>query len=615
MNASNRYIELLAPARDSEVAIEAVKHGADAVYMGANAFGARSLATNTVDDLARVADFAHRYDARLYATVNTIVYDHELTQVERLIKALYAAGVDALIVQDMSLLRLDLPPIDLHASTQCDIRTPDKARFLSQLGFSQLVLARELSLTEIEAISQSTQAKLEAFVHGALCVCYSGRCQASQVLLNRSANRGECAQLCRLPYDLIDDNGQVLLKHKHLLSLRDLNRSMHLREMIDAGVSSFKIEGRLKDVRYVKNVTSFYRRLLDEIIDADDTLHKSSKGTSIISFTPDLSKSFNRRFTDYFLTNRKPTSGVSMASVDTAKSMGEEIGVVTRSRGKTLAVDTHKPLANGDGLSYFDGNDEFCGVRVNRVDGNRVYLKDAVELQMGTKLYRTADKCFDDVLRTDTAQRLLWVDATLEAKDSLLRLTLNDERGCQVSHSVEVAALQPAKVDQTERQTDALAKLGGTGYMLRHANVMGETFVPASILTQLRRDAVMELDTEWRRIRKVPKRLPEQRNAQAPSIVLVSSDNVANHLAEELYRSHGVKEIKPAIECNRIGTTSKREVMVTRYCVRRELNACLLDKSACHNLPRAIKLRASNFTLEVECDCKKCEMHLFLIKD
>ena len=295
MNKDKRHaIELLAPARDAVVAVEAIRHGADAVYMGAARFGARAQAGNSIEDMARVCDFAHNFDARVYATVNTIVYDHELKQVERLVNELYRAGVDAIIVQDLALLRLDLPPIALHASTQCDLRTPDKARFLAAMGFSQLVLARELSLDEIRAVRQVVDVPLEAFVHGALCVCYSGRCQASQVLKGRSANRGECAQICRLSYDLEDGKGNRIITGKHLLSLRDLNLTDHVAQMIDAGVSSFKIEGRLKDVGYVKNVVSHYRRVLDDVIAAQpNVLRRASVGESRIDFTPDVLKSFN----------------------------------------------------------------------------------------------------------------------------------------------------------------------------------------------------------------------------------------------------------------------------------------------------------------------------------
>ena len=316
-------IELLAPAANAEVAREAILHGADAVYMGPPSHGARKSAANSIEDISRTADFAHKFGAKVYATVNTIVYDHELKDVERLAWNLYRAGTDALIVQDMALLRLDLPPIALHASTQCDTRTIEKARFLEDVGFSQIVLARELTLKEIADICESLTVPVETFIHGALCVSYSGRCHASQATCGRSANRGECAQICRLPFTLTDANGKILAKDRHLLSLKDFNASDRLEELLNAGVRSLKIEGRLKDASYVKNVVAYYRQRLDNIIEASDGRYeRSSSGESTVSFTPQLDKSFNRGFTRYFLDNRRQ-AGIS--SPLTPKSMGEEI--------------------------------------------------------------------------------------------------------------------------------------------------------------------------------------------------------------------------------------------------------------------------------------------------
>ncbi len=334
-----RRIELLAPAGNKDVAVAAILHGADAVYIGASSHGARSKASNSVEDIAELVKFAHRFRARVYVTVNTLVYDNEQEQVRRLINDLYRIGVDALIVQDMSILRMDIPPVALHASTQCDTRTPAKAKFLEEVGFSQIVLARALTITEIKEICDTVTVPVECFVHGALCVCYSGRCAASQVSLGRSANRGECAQMCRMPYTLRNGRGEVLEKNKYLLSLRDFNASHRLEYLLEAGVSSFKIEGRLKDADYVKNVTAAYRQALDRIIAAHpDKYIRSSYGMSEVKYTPRLDKSFNRGFTDYFLGNRRPGA---MASLLTPKSMGEEI--------KDIGL-----LHNGDGISFFN---------------------------------------------------------------------------------------------------------------------------------------------------------------------------------------------------------------------------------------------------------------------
>lgn len=346
-----RSIELLAPARNADVAIEAIKHGADAVYMGAGSHGARAAAGNSLDDIERVVKYAHIFGARVYVTVNTIVYDDELLQVEQLVRSLYNIGVDALIVQDMALLQMDLPPIALHASTQCDIRTPQKAQLMQAAGFSQVVLARELSLEETAAIHASVDVPLEAFVHGALCVSYSGDCQAGWALQRRSANRGECPQICRLRYDLLDADGRMLVKGKHLLSLRDLNRSKYIEEMLESGVSSLKIEGRLKDADYVKNITAHYRRLLDEIIGAHpDKYVRASYGSSKISFTPDVAQSFNRGFTTYFT---KPLALSSrMASINTPKWSGVPVGTVKSVSPKFITAALSTQLANGDGLGF-----------------------------------------------------------------------------------------------------------------------------------------------------------------------------------------------------------------------------------------------------------------------
>lgn len=609
----NQYpIELLAPARDRDIAIEAIKHGADAVYMGATMFGARAAAANSIDDMAQVCQFAHQFDVRVYATVNTIVYNHELAQVERMIWQLWDAGVDALIVQDMGILRLDLPPIALHASTQCDLRTPDKARFLEALGFSQLVMARELTFNEIADIRQAVRMPLEAFVHGALCVCYSGRCQMSQAIKRRSANRGECAQMCRLPYDLVDEQGRVLVSNKHLLSLRDMNRTSLLRQMIDAGVSSFKIEGRLKDASYVKNVVAHYRQALDKIIaQSGGQLRRASSGATEIAFAPDVRRSFNRDFTTYFIERRKPDNGKQMASIDTPKSMGQYVGKVVRARGKELDVDTQLRLANGDGLSYFNTDGLFTGIRVNVASGGHVSLRESMPIPRGTDLYRTSDKAMDDILSRPTAKRRVALDAWLRQVDGRLVLTLSDERGCGVTHAIGDVNVEQAKSSQESRQLEVLSKLGDTVYILRKAQVLPDCFIPASILTRLRRETVDLLDRTWHMSRKRDRRRPESMAEPCYTDTLTSADNVANHLAEQLYRDHGVTAITPALECQMAeGQTAEgTEVMHTRYCLRRELGTCLKSAGA-KKLPSRLFLRTGSTLISIHCDCNLCEMHL-----
>ena len=596
-------IELLAPARDADIAMAAIDHGADAVYMGASHHGARADATNTLDDVRRACDYAHRFGARIYATVNTLIYDNELKEVERLVHDLYRVGVDALIVQDLGLLRLDLPPIALHASTQCDLRTPEKAHFLETLGFSQLVMARELTLDEIADIRKATTVPLEAFVHGALCVSYSGRCAISQVLKGRSANRGECAQLYRLPYDLVDAYGRVLVEGKHLLSLRDMNRHDRLEQMMAAGVSSFKIEGRLKDIGYVKNVVAYYRRAIDKIIDRQpERYRRSSFGNTELTFEPALEKSFNRSFTHYFLDERRPKDGEAMASIDTPKSQGEYLGRVIRCNAGTLTIDTRTTLVNGDGLSYYDAQGQFTGTRVNRsLGGGKVLLREHVAIPRGTLIYRTADKAFNDLLNKPSATRTVAVNAELRHINSGLSLSLADERGNCVTHTAK---------PQSERQIAELAKLGGTIYRLNEVQVPGDIFIPASLLARLRRETVELLDRSHVITRQVDKRRPEDKSSPCPTTTLTPADNVANRLAEQLYRDHGVTEITPALE---VGTpvNMSTPLMHTRYCIRRQLGACLKGKNA-NRLPRDIYLKTGGTLLKVTCDCKSCEMTLTL---
>lgn len=600
-------IELLAPARDADIAIAAIDHGADAVYMGASHHGARADAANSLDDVRRACDYAHLFGARIYATVNTLIYDNELKEVERLVLQLYDAGVDALIVQDMALLRMDLPPIALHASTQCDLRTPEKARFLEALGFSQLVMARELTLDEIASIRQATQVPLEAFVHGALCVSYSGRCALSQALKGRSANRGECAQLCRLPYDLVDSNGHTLVAGKHLLSLRDMARADRIEQMIAAGVSSFKIEGRLKDAGYVKNVVAYYRRAIDKVIALQpDKYRRASFGTSEFTFEPALEKSFNRGFTRYFLDERHPGEGNGMASIDTPKSQGEYLGRAVRCNGNALTIDTTAQLANGDGLSFTGRQGNFSGARVNRALGRgSVLLREPVEITRGTAIYRTADKAFNDLLTKQSATRAIGLNAWLRYTSGMLALTLEDERGIKATHA-EPCALDAAAKPQAERQISELGKLGGTVYRLCNAEVVGGTFIPASLLAKLRRDTIALLDRTWRLTRPTEKRLPEDKSAASPATTLLPADNVANHVAAQLYQDHGVTGITPAIEAD-TAITAQTPLMHTRYCLRRELGACLKGGNA-KRLGRELFLKTGNTLLQVNCDCSKCEM-------
>lgn len=603
-----RNIELLAPAKNEIIGIEAIKHGADAVYIGANAFGARWQAGNDIEAITRLVDFAHQYDAHIYCTVNTIIYDHELKDVERMVHELYRAGVDALIVQDLALLRLDIPPIALHASTQCDIRTPEKAQFLEQMGFAQLVVARELTLEEIKGISDSVKVPIEGFCHGALCVSYSGRCQISQAMKGRSANRGECAQFCRLSYDLEDADGNKIIKAKHLLSLRDFNASDRLQQMIDAGISSFKIEGRLKDVDYVKNVVAYYRQALDRIIDSSNELKRSSSGSSSITFQPCLAKSFNRSFTHYFIDGRHPNNGMKMASIHTPKSLGEYVGNVASASRNVITLNSNASFVNGDGLSYIDSNGNYDGFRVNKVIGTKLFLKDKCSIKPGDSVYRTYDKAFSDLLEKTSAKRSIGIDFTLWTVGNRICLKATDERGCMATHSISLDHIpETAKQHQAERQQQVLSKLGDTIFTMRECSILGDFFIPASVLSLLRRETTTMLERTHKIAYQRQLRQSEDKSATFPYQDLISADNVANHIAEQVYKEHGVRSIEPAIECKYGNIEEGTAVMTTRYCLRRELSACLKEKGS-KKLPSTLFLRNGKTRLRINCDCSRCEM-------
>lgn len=600
-----REIELLAPARDAIIAVEAIKHGADAVYIGASSHGARVAAGNSIADIAAVVEYAHKFNARVYVTVNTIIYDNELREVVRLIHNLYRIGVDALIVQDMAVLRLDIPPIALHASTQCDTRDKNKARFLEQVGFSQIVLARELSLDEIAGIKSSVNVPLEAFVHGALCVSYSGDCQASCVAMGRSANRGECTQMCRLPYDLLDTSGNKLISNKYLLSLRDLNRSTDVAAMIEAGVSSFKIEGRLKDVSYVKNTVAAYRRAIDEVIALyPDRYCRKSCGESQVLFTPDLSKSFNRGFTRYFAD--KQSEKQPMASMNTPKSVGEKVGVVKFVANGYIVADLTTKLHNGDGLGYFNTKGEFCGFRLNRVEDCKLFPASVVDVPSKTILYRNKDKEWDDIIYRETATRIIKVDFKLRSMGNMLILDAEDERGNQVTTSIEIEP-QEARTPQEDARKRVLEKVGGTIYKVNSIiDEVGAVFVPASQLTDLRRRTIEMLDRAQRMTYNYDCRFPENKTAKLPMGETLSyHDNVANVIAHKFYFEHGAKTIQPAIELSQ--PEGEKVVMTTRYCLRRELGYCMKTLQG-KKIPAPLFIETGNMRFRLDFNCSECRM-------
>ena len=613
-----RTLELLAPARDLDTAIAAISAGADAVYIGGPTHGARQAASNSVEDISRLCEFAHRFRARVYVTLNTLVYDSELNEVESLVKDLYQAGVDALIVQDMALLRMNIPPIALHASTQCDTRTPEKARFLEQAGFSQIVLPREFSLDEIKAVADTVSVPLEAFVHGALCVCYSGDCRASLVSGGRSANRGECAQICRLPYDLVDGEGRTLIADRHLISLRDLNRMDSLREMADAGVSSFKIEGRLKSKAYVVNVVRAYSRALDDICrQAPECYRRLSAGRVQCSFDGDVSRAFNRGFTSYFLRDTKPPKG-ALSSPLSPKFTGLPIGKLISAKDNILLIDGKTELHNGDGITWIDRRGKLAGARINRVDRQRIILRENVSIAPGTEIFRNFDKQFDDMLEALPVRRFISLSVRLRKAGDRIAADITDlDRKLNISSAISTDA-QPARTPQGEVQRDVFARLGDTVYTLAEfSSDIPECFISRSELTRLRRAAIDALDHAASATRPLDLRRKEDSDAPYVQTELTFHDNVANSLAAGFYRDHGVTDIAPAMEISPADPNGEIRVMTSRFCLRRELGACLKTPDA-HRLPAKLYLRptgaAANVrTMRIDCDCSKCHMHLIAL--
>ncbi|MCX2533009.1 U32 family peptidase [Plesiomonas shigelloides] len=606
MMVRDNRLELLAPAKNLAFGIEAIKHGADAVYIGGPAFGARAAAGNSVADIEQLAAFAHRYGAQVFVALNTILKDSELAQAEVLAHQIWNAGADALIVQDLGLLQCDLPPIALHASTQLDNRTPEKVRFLQDVGFSQVVLARELSLEQIRAVSEQTSVQLEFFIHGALCVAYSGQCYISHALTGRSANRGECAQICRVPCSLKTREGETLVQDQHLLSLKDMNQTANLRAMIDAGVRSFKIEGRLKDLSYIKNVTAWYRQHLDEILEERPELSRSSAGRSQYSFVPNPDKTFNRGSTDYFLLGRQPT----ITSFRTPKYIGEEVGKVTRVGPNWFEVSGETEFNNGDGLCYFNARQVVNGLRVNRADGRRLFTAEPVRgLTVNTVLYRNRDQVFDGTLEKESATRQIGVTQHFsETADGFL-LQMTDEQGFSVSIPL-VAEKSPANNPERAFQSirEQLAKLGNTLFYSQHIDVTLEQawFIPVSALNALRRQAVEALEAARINCYQRPLRHQAVGNPAFPQENLSYLGNVYNHAAENFYRMHGVDDIAPAYELNQ--EADEVSLMITKHCLRYTQNMC--PKEVKGLKPDPLVLEMGNDIFRLKFDCKRCEMHV-----
>ena len=599
-----RKIELLSPAKDLNCGIEAVNHGADAVYIGAPKFGARAAAGNSLEDIRTLCDYAHQFGVRVYVALNTILKEDELEEAQRLVWSLYEAGTDALIVQDMALMQMDLPPVPLHASTQTDNRTVEKVHFLEQAGFTQVVLARELSLDEIRRIASETDVALEVFVHGALCVSFSGQCYLSAALSGRSANRGECAQYCRLPYTMVDADGKIIADNKHLLSLKDMNRADELEALMDAGVSSFKIEGRLKDVSYVKNVTAYYRKKLDEILKRRPEYVRVSSGVSRYTFTPQVEKSFNRGFTSFYLHGRTP----DVTAFDTPKSLGEFVGTVKEIRGNSFTVAGLTPLNNGDGLVFFNARGELDGFRVNRVVDNRVYPQEMPRLSPKMKLYRNYDQQFEKLLSKPSAVRKIGVSMTFTDNPGGFSLEMEDGSGARITVA-RLFVKELAEKEQTDNIRVQLAKLGNTLFEAEkiEVNLTDNWFVPSSLLADMRREAVNLLLSD-RRIR-YPRELSRKPDSVAkplfPQQQLTYLGNVANTRACSFYQEHGVKTIDPAFE---LKAPDLVPLMFSKHCLRYSMGWCPTYQKKKSPFREPYYLLYKEVRLRLMFDCKHCQM-------
>ncbi|WP_374257344.1 U32 family peptidase [Aquabacterium sp.] len=631
MSLARHQIELLAPAKTADIGIEAINHGADAVYIGGPSFGARTNASNEVSDIARLVQHAHRYNAKIFTTLNTILRDDELEPARKQIWELYDAGVDALIVQDMGLLELDLPPIQLHASTQTDIRTVEKAKFLQDVGFSQIVLARELTLKQIRTIAVNTHCAIEFFIHGALCVAYSGQCFISHAHTGRSANRGDCSQACRLPYNVMDDKGQMVAFEQHVLSMKDNDQSANLRALIDAGVSSFKIEGRYKDMGYVKNITAHYRMLLDDILEERPELARASAGECTFYFQPEPERNFNRGSTDYFVNGRKEDIG----AFESPKHLGLPVGEVTKVGDKWFdvliedeAIKEAGGIHNGDGLNYLTLTKDIVGVQANTAEpvgksGRiwRVFPNEDIEtlkdLKAGVAINRNRDRAWENLLSKKSSERRMGLWMNLTDTEDGLALTVTDENGHTGEARVVCDKQPPQSPEKAEASLrDNLTKLGATLYAAHDLMLSTQQpwFVPASAVNQLRRDAIANLEAA----RAAAYERPVRAKAVEPPVTYPEDSlsylaNVFNHKARDFYAKHGVKVIEAAYESHEeLGEVS---LMITKHCVRYSLSMCPKQAKGVTGVQGQVKAEPLQLVngkekLTLRFDCKPCEMHV-----
>jgi len=602
-----KKIELLAPAKNLESGITAINYGADAVYIGTAKFGARAAAGNSLEDIKTLTDFAHKYYCKVYVTLNTILFDKELEEAQKTIHQLYEIGADAIIIQDMGILEMDLPPIPLFASTQTNNYTADKIKFLEDIGIQRVILARELSLNQIKKIKSQTNVDLEFFVHGALCVSYSGQCYFSHAIEKGSANRGACAQACRAYYSLVDNDGKIIVKDKHLLSLKDLNLSDHIHDLLDAGISSFKIEGRLKDVDYVKNLTSYYRKKIDEALARRDDLKKSSSGKIVFDFTSDPEKTFNRGYTDYFLNKRNK----DIASPNTQKAIGKRIGKVKSipESKNFFILESKEKLSNGDGICFFDNIDRLQGTQVNRTDNNKIFPDSLKNIEVETEIYRNFDNRFTKQLASSKTERKILAKISVIETIKGISVQASDEDNNQVYFEQELEktiATNPERAfenikKQFAKSGDSIFKITEVKTEFEHA-----LFFPMSELNNLRRKALELLEIE--RVKNYPKESIQIEKTNIPYIKekVDYKENISNKLSENFYKRHGIKDFENAFEIQ--SDLSNKEIMITKHCIKYQMGACDKFEKDPKKFSEPLFLEDNNRKYRLEFDCKNCQM-------
>ena len=604
--SNKNKIELLSPAGNLDSGLAAINCGADAVYIGAPKFGARSAAGNSLADIEKLVIYAHKFRANVYVTINTILYDNELDEAKKLIIDLYNLGVDAIIFQDMSILEMDIPPVTLFASTQTHNYDIKRIKFLDELGIKRIILARELSLEEIAKIKFVTKAELEFFIHGALCVCQSGQCYLSHALTGRSANRGECSQPCRMKYTLTAADGKIIVKDKHLLSLKDLNLSEYLWELMQAGITSFKIEGRLKDTSYVKNITAYYRQHIDALLDGKNLFKRSSFGKSIIHFTPDPNKTFNRGYTTHFIEE----TSEPRANFDTPKSMGEPVGKVVSVSKYGFNIESHHEFVNGDGLCFINNDGELTGFNINRLDKNFIFYDDTKELKAGTEIYRNYDKKFYDELKKNCKRKIRASFELSGEKDSIL-LTLKDEENIvselKTENKWEESNNPEAGRETIERQ---LKKSGDTIFEISDVTITTDKiyFIPVAELNYFRRKLLELHETKRISSHPVNETVRENKAPVYPARKLSFKTNVTNELAKRFYENHGVEIIEEGFELKE--DYHEAELMTCKYCLKDELGHCIKKNPT--DLNEQLYLINNNKKFRLQFNCSECKMSILM---